>query len=302
MEFLAPSGGGLPTYFVPMSTPVEWSELAVAQVQGRSRLVVSKSLQPLKILNPGVAHAACHVVLSSYGGGLVAGDDLRLRVHGGAGTRLCLSTQANTKVFKSIDGQWAAQHFAGTLEAGALAVVLPDPVVPHAGSRYRQTQRWDLAPGSLLLLADWWAAGRTDLGERFNFQELILETRVSVAGRPLVLDRFVFNPAEHIATAPANFDRYETVLTVYLVGVPEEPRFAALAGALHTLKMPAQDDPHFRLAGRACVVAVAAARPGVVVLRALAHHRQDADFIYQHLLRILSEEEFLGYNPLARKY
>ncbi|WP_161599398.1 urease accessory protein UreD [Hymenobacter nivis] len=285
-----------------MSTPAEWSELAVAQVQGRARLVASKSLQPLKILNPGAAHAACHVVLSSYGGGLVAGDDLRLRIHGGAGTRLCLSTQANTKVFKSIDGQWAAQHFAGTLEAGALAAVLPDPVVPQAGSRYRQTQRWDLAPGALLLLADWWAAGRTDLGERFAFHEFTSETRIRVAGRPLVLDRFVFNPAEHIATAPANFDRYETMLTVYLVGAPEEPRFAALAGALHALKMPVQDDPHFRLAGRACVVAVAQARPGVVVLRAGALHRQDADFIYHHLLQTLAGEDFLGYNPLARKY
>ncbi|WP_158023067.1 hypothetical protein [Hymenobacter coccineus] len=47
---------------------------------------------------------------------------------------------------------------------------------------------------------------------------------------------------------------------------------------------------------------MAAARPGVVVLRALAHHRQDADFIYHHLLQTLAKEEFLGHNPLARKY
>lgn len=185
---------------------------------------------------------------------------------------------------------------------GALAAVLPDPVVPQAGSRYRQRQHWDLQPGALLLLADWFAAGRTGLGERFAFQEYSSEIRVSLHGRPLVLDRFHFNPAAHIATASANFDRYESMLTVYLVGPAETPGFGALAAALHALKMPVSGDPHFRLAGRACIVSVAQARPEVVVLRALAASRADADFIYQHLLRVLAEEMFFGANLLARKY
>lgn len=285
-----------------MPNPAEWSELEVALVQGRSRLVASKSLQPLKILNPRAGGTGCHAVLSSYGGGLVAGDALRLRVRCQPGARLFLSTQANTKVFKSTDGRVAEQHLGGHLAAGALAAVLPDPVVPQAGSRYRQRQHWDLGPGALLLLADWWAAGRTELGERFAFQEFASETRVSVAGRPLVLDRFAFSPAEHIASAPANFDRYETTLTVYLAGAPDDPRFAALAGALHALKMPAADDPHFRLAGRACVLSVAQARPGAVVLRALATSRQEIDFVYQHLLRVLAGTVFFGADMLARKY
>ena len=285
-----------------MTDAAEWSELEAAPVRGRTRLVASKSLQPLKILNPRAAGPGCHAVLSSYGGGLVAGDQIRLRVRCQAGARLFLSTQANTKVFKSVDGQVAEQHLCGALAAGALAAVLPDPVVPQAGSRYRQRQHWDLAPGALLLLADWWAAGRTELGERFAFQEYASEIRVSRHGRPLVLDRFAFDPAEHIATAPANFDRYESMLTVYLVGAPDDPRFAALAGALHALKMPASGDPHFRLAGRACVLSVAPARPGVVVLRALAASRADAEFVYERLLRALAGNDFFGTNLLARKY
>ncbi len=285
-----------------MTYHAAWSELEVAPVRGRTRLVVSKSLQPLKILNPRTAGAGCHAVLSSYGGGLVAGDHLRLRVHCQPGARLFLSTQANTKVFKSIDGQVARQRLCGHLAAGALAAVLPDPVVPQAGSRFRQRQHWDLAPGALLLLADWWAAGRTELGERFAFREYSSEIRVSLQGRPLVLDRFVFDPAEHIATAPPNFDGYESMLTVYLVGAPEASAFAALAGALHALKMAVPGDPHFRLAGRPCVLSVARARPEVVVLRALARSRADVGFVYEHLLRVLAGEEFFGDNLLARKY
>ena len=285
-----------------MPDPAEWSALEVALVQGRSRLVASKSLQPLKILNPRAGGPGCHAVLSSYGGGLVAGDQLRLRVRCQPGARLFLSTQANAKVFKSIDGRVAEQHVGGHLAAGALAAVLPDPVVPQAGSRYRQRQHWHLAPGALLLLADWFSAGRTELGERFAFQEYASEIKISLDGRLVVLDRFAFDPAEHIATAPANFDRYESLLTVYLVGGPDDPRFAALAGALHALKMPVQGDPHFRLAGRPCVVSVARARPEVVLLRALAASRADAEFVYQQLLGVLTGAEFFGADMLARKY
>ena len=285
-----------------MIDPAEWSELEATLVRGCTRLVANKSIQPLKILNPRAGGTGCHAVLSSYGGGMVAGDQIRLRVRCQPGARLFLSTQANTKIFKSIDGRVAEQHLCGHLAAGALAAVLPDPVVPQAGSRYRQRQHWDLQPGALLLLADWFAAGRTELGERFAFQEFSSEIRVSQTGRPLVLDRFHFNPAEYIAIAPANFDRYESVLTVYLVGTPEAPGFRALAAALHALKMPVQDDPHFRLAGRACVLSVAQARPGVVVLRALAVSRADAGFIYEHLLWVLAGKTFFGTNLLARKY
>ena len=113
----------------PPAAP-EWSTLEVAQVRGRTRLVACKNIQPLKMLQPGSPGHACHVVLSSYGGGLVAGDVIRLRVAARAGARLFLSTQASTRVFRSIDGAVAEQHTVGELAENALAVVFPDPVVP----------------------------------------------------------------------------------------------------------------------------------------------------------------------------
>ncbi|RZK47081.1 MAG: urease accessory protein UreD, partial [Hymenobacter sp.] len=141
-----------------------WSALAVAQVRQQSRLVASRSVQPLKIINPKSPAPACHVVLASYGGGLVAGDSIRLRVRCEEGSRLLLSTQANTRIFKSIDGRQAEQLTEGHVAENALAVVLPDPLVPQAASRYYQAQHWQLAKNATLLLADWWHAGRTDLG------------------------------------------------------------------------------------------------------------------------------------------
>jgi urease accessory protein len=280
-----------------------WSELTVAQVRQQSRLVASRSLQPLKIINPAApAGPACHAVLASYGGGLVAGDSIRLRVRCEADTRLLLSTQANTRIFKSIDGRRAEQITEGHVAKNALAVVLPDPLVPQADSRYHQTQHWHLAPTATLLLADWWHAGRTDLDEKFAFTTFATELRVHVAGRLTLLDRFALRPDEHLATSQATFGPYHTALSIYLVGPPEEVRFQQLAAVLRQLTPPGQTDLHAQLAGRPYVVAVTQARENVLLVRALGLSRLALEPLYRAVSAALAGEELLGFDALQRKY
>ncbi|MGY3088875.1 urease accessory protein [Hymenobacter sp. UYAg731] len=279
-----------------------WSVLEVAQVRGRSRLIACKNIQPLKLLQPAAPTSACQVVLSSYGGGLVAGDVIRLRITGQAGSRLVLTTQASTKVFRSIDGAVAEQHTVGELGENALAVIFPDPVVLQAESRYRQVQEWHLQPTSLLLLVDWLHSGRMDQGERFAFTSLHSELRVRVAGRLVVLDRFGFEPAENIAASPANFAGYQTFFSVFLVGSPDDARFRFLGEMLARQQMPDSTGPHFSINGRECVVSVARARATVWVLRAAAHSRMALQPLCEEILAALADAQLLGYNPLARKY
>ena len=286
----------------PLPAAAEWSTLEVARVRGHSRLVTCKNIQPLKLLQPASHGRACHVVLSSYGGGLVAGDVIRLRVTGQASSRLILTTQASTRVFRSIDGAVAEQHTVGELAENALAVVFPDPVVPQAESRYHQTQAWQLHPTALLLLVDWFHSGRMDQGERFAFTSLHSELRVRVAGRLVVLDRFAFNPEENIATSPTNFAGYQTFFSVFLVGSPDDARFKFLGEMLARQKMPGGTGPHFNITGQDCVVSVARARENVWVLRAAAHSRMALQPLCEQILAALASEELLGYNPLARKY
>jgi urease accessory protein len=279
-----------------------WSVLDVAEVRGRSRLVACKNIQPLKLLQPASHGPAVHVVLSSYGGGMVAGDVIRLRTTVRAGARLIISTQASTKIFRSIDGAVAEQHTVGELGDNALAVVFPDPVVLQAESRYRQVQEWQLQPTSLLFLVDWFHSGRMDQGERFAFTSLHSELRVRVAGRLVVLDRFAFNPEEHIATSPANFADYQTFFSVFLVGSPDDARFQFLTEVLAQQKMPGGTGPHFSVSSQPCVVSVAKAREHVWVLRAAARSRMALQPLCDALLAGLADERLLGYNPLGRKY
>ncbi|WP_051718958.1 urease accessory protein UreD [Hymenobacter sp. IS2118] len=285
-----------------MNASTEWSMLEVAQVRGRSRLVACKNIQPLKLLQPASPGSAVHVVLSSYGGGLVAGDVIRLRVAVRAGAQLVLSTQASTRVFRSIDGAVAEQRTVGELADDALAVVFPDPVVPQAESRYRQVQEWHLQPSSLLLLVDWLHSGRMDQGERFAFTSLHSELRVRVAGRLLVLDRFAFAPAENIATAPANFAAYQSFFSVFLVGSPDDARFTFLGEMLARQQLPGSTEPHFSINSQPYAVSVVRARANVWVLRAAAPSRMALQPLCDALLAALAAEEVLGFNPLARKY
>ncbi|HEX8330140.1 MAG TPA: urease accessory protein UreD [Hymenobacter sp.] len=287
---------------VPAAPAAAWSTLEVAQVRDKSRLVTCHNQQPLKVFNPAAPTTACHVVLSSYGGGMVAGDVIRLRIRGHAHTRTVVSTQASTKIFRSIDGSQAEQHTVGELGEQALAVVFPDPVVLQAESRYRQLQEWQLHPTSLLLLVDWFHSGRMDQGERFAFTALHSELRVRVAGRLLVLDRFAFAPEEHIATSPANFADYQTFFSAFLVGSPNDARFRHLAEVLERQKMPGSTGPHFRISSQPYVVSVAKARENVWVLRAAARSRLELQPLCDQLLEALGHEELLGYNPLKRKY
>ena len=272
-----------------------WSALTVAQVRQQSRLVASRSVQPLKIINPAApAGAACHAVLASYGGGLVAGDSIRLRVRCEAGARLLLSTQANTRIFKSIDGRQAEQLTEGHVAENALAVVLPDPLVPQAASRYHQSQHWHLHETATLLLADWYHAGRTDLGEKFAFTTFSTELRVCVAGRLTLLDRFALEPERHLATSPATFGLYQSALSLYLVGPPAGAQFRQLAAALRQLPPPGQTELHAQLAGRPVVVAVTQARDNVLLVRALGVSRLALEPVYRAVATALAGEELLG--------
>ena len=285
----------------PSPSP-EWSRLEVAHVRDKSRLTACKNIQPLKILQPASPTAACHAVLSSYGGGMVAGDVIQLRITGQADTRLVVSTQASTKIFRSIDGAVAEQHVVGELGENALAVIFPDPVVLQADSRYRQVQEWHLQPSSLLFLVDWFHSGRMDQGERFAFTGLHTELRVRVAGRLVVLDRFAFKPAENIATSPGNFADYQTFFSVFLVGSPTDACFQRLAEMLKRQKMPGGAGPHFSIRSQEAMISVVKARENVYILRAAAHSRMALQPLCEELLAALADGELLGYNPLARKY
>ena len=279
-----------------------FSKVEVERVGGRSRLTSCLSIAPLKILTPDSEADYSTVVLSGYGGGLVAGDSVRLDIRCGREAKLFLGTQAFTKVYKSTDGQVAHQEIAGHIEPGGCVVALPDPVVPYAKSVFVQNQVWRLREGAVLVLLDGGTAGRGERGERFQYSSYTSNITVYREGELLLVERFDSQPDLQTAERIGGFGEYAAFANAFIIATPESTAYGACKEALSEALAP-------RLAGQLTespdgelMVSLAEARPGLLVLRSLGRVHQSLDEVMRALTQMASLPEILDSNPLHRKY
>lgn len=197
----------------------------------RERTVVTRLVarSPLKLLTPRTAGARAAVVIaSSYGGGLVAGDEVSVEINLGSEATAYFGTQASTKVYRSLSGRGCRQQLTVTAAEDAAIAVLPDPVVPFAGSRYEQRQRFDLHPAASLILLDWFTAGRSARGERWAFESYAARNDIYVGERHLLADAVRLDSGLSPIDAPHRTGRFGCFATLVLVG----PRLAKSASML----------------------------------------------------------------------
>lgn len=278
------------------------SEAAVEQVGGRSRVVTCRSVAPLRLLVPSTTSVAAWIVQSSYGGGLVQGDVIRLRFRCGPRARVLLGTQANGRVYRHLEATATArQNTEGLVEAGGLVVVFPDPLVLHADSRFAQRQQWTVAEDASLVLGDWFQCGRSDNGERFAYASWDSETILYHVGKPVVIDRFHSEPAAEDPRAPGRFGEYLLMLNCYAIGPVAESLANALeatAAIEEARQIPATTAIHPPL--RATVSRLEQC-PGFI-LRALGRTREDFAPLVERLFAHLAEPDLLGFDPLMRRH
>ena len=273
--------------------------LAAAERCGNvSRMTRCRSVSPLKLLNPRAAEGYCPVILSSCGGGLVEGDAVDLEVRCGPGAALFLGTQALGKVYRCPAGTGCRQELRGAVADGGTAVVLPDPVVPFAGSIFRQRQHWSLEGDAVLLLADGHTAGRVLRGERFAYREYRSDIDVLVDGRTVLLERYCSRPDELPPDSAGAFGPSTALMNACAVGRPDSRRFRSLVKRLEESIHPAVGDGPAPSKEEDCLVAHSRPREEVWVMRALAARCESLD----SLRRLLGEAArcLLGGNPVER--
>lgn len=154
---------------------------------GRTELLDSAFTAPYKIAKPFYDGDTMRLMVMGATPGLLDGDALSWRVEAGAGSRVEMTGQSYTKVFRS-GGTGATQQIRLKVGAGARLFYLPQPVIPFAGSVFRSTCQADLAPDAAFVYLDAVSAGRTGMGERFQMERFCTRTEVRVAGRPVFLD------------------------------------------------------------------------------------------------------------------
>ncbi|KIY01341.1 uncharacterized protein Z520_02893 [Fonsecaea multimorphosa CBS 102226] len=142
------------------------------------RQVLSKCTYqyPLKLIAPDPHHSSEEkpvtvVFLLTYGGGLVGGDQISVKVDLQDATRLVLVTQGSTKIFKSPQRSVVSrQNLDIRIGSHASLCYLPDPTQPFAESVYEQRQTFYVQPDatSSLLMLDWVSEGRRARGESWT--------------------------------------------------------------------------------------------------------------------------------------
>jgi len=273
------------------SEETKWSRIKVAACHGTSRVVSCRSVQPLKILNPRNLSDCSQVYLSSYGGGLVAGDDIRLDIECEANSKLFLGTQADTKIYKSVDGKTARQHIRGHIGKDATAVILPDALIPFADSRFEQIQEWHLNSSSNLMLVDWIHSGRTGHGECFDFDSLRSEICIRIDGKKRVIDRLQIEPSMGDPRAAGAFGTYRSYLSMYIVG----KSLRNMLQDLDLFQTRMLQNPDFWVVANP-------AGDDALIIRVMSTKKEAVSYFVKDISRALASNDILGFDPYKRKY
>lgn len=196
--------------------------------RGKSRSHVSRAfaVSPLRVLTPLNHGRAAWIYTSTFGGGLLDGDSIRINVEIDAGAYAYLSTQASTKIYRGA----ASSELDATVGDASVLVAAPDPVVCFAKSAYRQVQRFNLVGSAALVLVDWFTAGRRAMGERWAFDRYASRTEVRRDGRLVWYDALLLDAGDD--RIDARVGRFDVLCAIAMIGAPLEAHAEALAAQI----------------------------------------------------------------------
>lgn len=188
--------------------------LEVEMVFHESTVTSAAASSPMKLLTPVARGKSVWAYTSSFGGGLVAGDQTQLAVTISGGARCFFGTQSSTKVYRNPAALPCDHSTRAEVKENSLLVFAPEPVQAFADSHYSQKQEFHLAPNASLVLLDWFSAGRTARGERWAFKHLESRNDVFVGGERALVDSILLS-SEDLA---AQMGRFNCLATLLLIG------------------------------------------------------------------------------------
>ncbi|NDC74913.1 urease accessory protein UreD [bacterium] len=135
--------------------------------------------------------------------GILSGDLLESAVSVYAGASVLLTTPSATRVFRMRSEAPPASSFqCFKVAPGGWLEVLPEPLVPHRGSRFQQRTVLDVASGGGVFYADLLFPGRIAHGEAWAWERLVLELEVR-SGPELFLRERLDQSADHLRSLAA---------------------------------------------------------------------------------------------------
>ncbi|KAJ8631215.1 hypothetical protein MRB53_024538 [Persea americana] len=201
---------------------METGIVVVEKVAGKSTVTRCFCKCPLKLIIPTKVGSpntdAVWIYTLSYGGGLVSGDSICCAITVGDGCTTVLTTQASTKVYKSVGSKCSEQFLEARVGGNALLAVIPDPVTCFSTARYSQKQVFRVTSDSSLLIVDWLTSGRHENGEKWDFEFYKSTNNIFLEGdQPLFLDSVLLEQGSCSSIAERMQD-YQVIAMVILMG------------------------------------------------------------------------------------
>ena len=163
---------------------------AAVRDHGRTVLAAQSFRAPYHISKPywDAAARALLVQVVNPTAGILSGDRLQSEIAVQNDAALLVTTPSASRLFRMREGAAECrQHFA--VSTGGWLEVMPEPLVPHRGSRYRQITTVDVEEGGSLFFVDQLMPGRVGHGEAWQWEQLQLDLTVRVAGALVLRER-----------------------------------------------------------------------------------------------------------------
>jgi urease accessory protein len=266
------------------------AHLTVEMVSGQSTVTSAWSSNPIKILVPKWRGISAWAYTSSFGGGMVGGDQTHLDVNVGSRARCFVGTQASTKIYRNPRRAACSHVTRARLELNSLLIFAPDPIQAFAGSTYSQRQEFHLEPGAGLVLLDWFNSGRAARGERWEFSRFSSRNDVFIDGERVFLDSILLDPSAGPLDSPMRAGRFNCYATLLLVGESLQVAVDRLLNNICARSI----NPKSTL-----LVSASPIRDGAVLRLAGEQVEAVGREIHEHLAFV---RELLGDNPWARKW
>lgn len=190
---------------------------------GPTRLRRLEQQPPLRVVRPfALPGGGALIHLHNVSGGILGGDCLRTELSLEARARVQVTTTGSTRIYRRrLDRPCAQQLTCCHVGPNALLEVLPDSLIPYAGSQHRQITAYQLAMGAGLLAWELVTPGREAHGERFAYDLLELHTTIHAGDLPLAIERVRLQPGIHPLDSPVRLGRYGCFVTFYACKVGE---------------------------------------------------------------------------------
>ncbi|KAL7596893.1 urease accessory protein D isoform X1 [Lactuca sativa] len=200
---------------------METGRLVVGRVGGKSTVTRCFSKYPLKFIIPTKAGRseidAVWIYTLTYGGGIVSGDCISVDLTVEDGCTAVLTTQASTKVYKSVALKCSEQMMEARIGSDALLVVIPDPVTCFSTARYSQKQIFRMVGDSSLLIVDWITSGRHESGEKWDFGLYKSTNHIYLDTKPMFLDTVLLENTS-VSSIGERMQDYQVIAMVILLG------------------------------------------------------------------------------------